>query len=512
MTAAAARGVPVLPLVPQVLEERRIAAASYEPYYRERYAARPLRKAAFFVRSDGLAAAWRKARSKRIERRLQRAQEIVLAKVAVEGTTLVGVTRFLGGPLRFPVELLFEPGPDRGLGAVELGSRARALVESYLPVPACAVPPGLADAIAADNPWLRPWHPEAAAEWIEVPGAQAPAESAPPTGARRANPGRDVGGVFLLGFGAYVRDQVLHHFRGRVRAAVDHRAALLRQHVRTPFPLLDSVDDVLADIAAASRPLVIVATYHSDHAPLALRVLDANSSARVFVEKPAAVTTADAERLAARALAGAWIDVGYNRRWAPLTHVLAAECARLPRPLTLSLTVQELPLPPSHWYFWPNQGTRLTGNSCHWLDLLHYLLGGPPVELALTAAGADTVCLTARWGDGSLASLVATDRGSALEGVTERIEIRGGATTLVLDDYRRLDVRDPAGTRTWRGRHRDKGHDAMYRDVRRRWLAGELPRYPAGDILPVARVVATAATMLTTGERTRRLTRAESGA
>ncbi len=516
MSVAEAGAVAAGLLLPsRILEERRIPPARYESYHRQRYAARPLRKVAFFVRSEGLAAAWRKARSKRIERRLQRAQAIVVARPEVGGRVLVGVTRDIGAPLHFPAELLFEPIGDESLDALALSSRALTLLESYVPVAGCPLPPELAEAILADNSWLRAWsgneapghRSQAPAEGVAVPlsAGATRRDGAHPRATSHGGRSRARGDVFLLGFGAYVRDQVLHHFRDRVRVAVDHRAGLLRRQLRTPFLLTDSVDAGLEEIAGAERPLVIIATYHADHAPLALRVLEANASARVFVEKPPAVTLADAERLAAAAAGGAWVDVGFNRRWAALTRPLAAACALLPRPLLVTATVQELPLPETHWYFWPNQGTRITGNGCHWIDLLHYLLGGPPEELTLTAGDSDTICLGARWSDGSLASLVATDRGATLAGVTERIEVRGGGTTIVLDDYRRLRIEEASGTRTWRTWHRDKGHDAMYRDLRRRSLTGDPPRYPTSDIVPVTRVVATASAMWLGGERARRL-------
>jgi predicted dehydrogenase len=161
-----------------------------------------------------------------------------------------------------------------------------------------------------------------------------------------------------------------------------------------------------------------------------------------------------------------------------------------------------LKLPPTHWYLWPNQGTRVTGNVCHWLDLAYHLIGVTPLEMTLAQTG-DTVTLAVKFEDGSLATIVATDHGDDLPGVTERIEVRGGGTTMVVDDFRRLEVSSAAGRSVRRRLRRDKGHAAMYEDLRRRWLADASPAYPTEDLYRVGSLTEAASEMLRGGERVR---------
>ncbi len=303
-----------------------------------------------------------------------------------------------------------------------------------------------------------------------------------------------------MGFGGYVREQVLPCFRSEVRGAADYKADLLAKHVTTSFPLYRDAGTLLDAIADDPRPLVIISAYHSDHAALALRSLDANPRACVFVEKPAAVTAADAAALVGRRRAGAWIDAGYNRRYAPLLGELMRAMRAAERPWLVTMSVKELKLPPSHWYHWPNQGTRITGNACHWLDLALHLIGARPQEVTLVASG-DTVAIAVGFADGSLANLSLGEAGDDLPGVREWIEVRGGSTTAVLDDFRRLSLSGSAGTRTRRLLRRDKGHASMYRELRRRWMAGEPPVYPLEDLDAVCALTATAAGMLVRGER-----------
>jgi predicted dehydrogenase len=465
-------GRPLLEIEPDRV--RRVPVSSHARYHAEKYR-RPLRKLALFALRDGPMETLRKARSKLVERRVEAAQEILVCAWRDAAGARIGVTRDLGGAPRFHPELVFDAPDDASPDDVRLPDDVTDLLESYLPVPECPLAPAVATAFLAANPELS----------RVAEGPPPTRRKTPPAPARTGEPA--AGRVFLLGYGGYVREQVLPLFRGDVAGAVDHKSELLRQHSPSHFPVYRDLDDLLPAIAAAERPLVIVATYHSDHAASALAVLDANPDARVFVEKPATVTVDDARALAERRAAGAWIDVGFNRRYAAMTADLVDAAARLPRPLVFSALVKELKLPPTHWYRWPNQGTRVTGNLCHWIDLAHHLVRRPCVAVEAMGDGvADaTVSAILRFDDGSIATLVGTDAGDDLGGVMEHLELRGGGSTLVVDDYRRL-VRTEDGQRRVRRARREKGHGRMYRALRRRWLDGAEPLYPAGDLVAVA--------------------------
>lgn len=72
---------------------------------------------------------------------------------------------------------------------------------------------------------------------------------------------------------------------------------------------------------------VVLATPHSTHADLIERAADAGK--HVFVEKPLALTVADAERaVAATAAAGVVLQVGHNRRRQPANRAIASMIER----------------------------------------------------------------------------------------------------------------------------------------------------------------------------------------
>jgi predicted dehydrogenase len=532
-------------IAPPVTAVRRLEPLVFGAHYRDKYR-HFIRKSLYFAVREGPLATLRKVRSKRLERAIEAEIAILVASIELAGRAYIGVTRHLGGAPIFDPRLVFGVVGERSLGDVVLSEASRLALESYLPVPACPLPEGIVGLLLAENPFLAPLDEISgferfavgvgrdSGEPIAVSAANEVADSAaavtssvtssvtsasaaassttsnpaidalPLAQSTTASPGRAQSadrGVYLLGFGGYIREHVLRNFRNDVVLALDHRAELIRE-AGTPVSVTDSFDEVLAGVAGEAAPLVVVSTYHSDHAWMALRVLDANPGARVFIEKPPVVEWTDLEALLARRRAGAWIDVGFNRRYAPLTARMRTELGALPRPLIFTALVKELKLPPTHWYLLPNQGTRVTGNVCHWLDLAYHLIGVAPTELMLARTG-DTVTLAVVFEDGSLATIVATDHGDDLPGVTERIEVRGGGTTVVVDDFRRLEVASATGHRVRRQLRRDKGHAAMYADLRRRWLADATPRYPEADLYWVPWLTDAAAELLRTGERVR---------
>jgi predicted dehydrogenase len=488
--------------LPPVVALRRMPPAAFEGHFRTKYG-RPLRKAAAFVLTEGPAATLRKARSKQVERRIEADQHLVIAVVDAGGESFIGFTRDLGGDLRFHPQLLFRVADARDrvaadalLERVEMADATRVLLESYLPVPSCPLDHRLVEGILKDNPWLAPWQGVAAIP--AAAAAAAPAGPAPGRAAVRGHSDRPAWDVWLVGYGGYVREHILPAFASDVAAAVDYKAALIGRHVESPFPVVETLDEILPDIAAAKRPLVIVSAYHADHVPVAEAVLSANPRAGLFLEKPPCVTVEEARRLEALRRRGAWIDAGYNRRHAPFTSLLRAELQALPRPFIMTAEVKELKLPPSHWYFWPNQGTRVTGNLCHWLDLACHLADAAPAEIAVLGDEGN-LSVTLGFADGSIATIVATDLGDDLHGVTERIQLRAADCTMTVDDFRSLEIVRGGQRSRDRRQHRDKGHAAMYRELRRRWVGGEPPSYPTGDIVRVAGVVAQVADMLAHG-------------
>ena len=240
--------------------------------------------------------------------------------------------------------------------------------------------------------------------------------------------------------------------------------------------------------------LVVVATAHDSHAHLACTALKAGH--RVFVEKPPAVTAQDVHPLAAGCAPPGAVEIGFNRRYHPLVRRARARLRQESGPTSISCTVKELAFEPDHWYFWPNQGTRITGNLCHWIDLAVFLIDGSPMPVSLTLSprlpgtepGSDEErVLTVTFEDGSLLTVLATIRGDDIRGVQEQMEIRRGHATITIDDLWKLRVRSDGIERYGRTLFRDKAHTTMYREGLGRIKAGQPAVYPVRDMVVVSR-------------------------
>jgi predicted dehydrogenase len=318
--------------------------------------------------------------------------------------------------------------------------------------------------------------------------------------------------VAVLGGGDYTRSEIIPALRrGRFQLyAVANREPQIAAIVGRDYGFALATTDSERAIAELPAPgLVVVATAHDSHTQLACAAVKAGH--RVFLEKPPTVTPDDVRQLAAtmRANPGA-IEIGFNRRYHPLVRRARARLARESGPTSISCVVKELTFQPDHWYFWPNQGTRITGNLCHWIDLAVCLIDGRPMPVSITLSprlpgtepGSDEErVLTVTFDDGSLLTVLGTTRGDDIRGVQEQLDIRRGHTTITIDDLWKYRLRSDGIERYGRTLFRDKAHTAMYREGLGRIKAGQPAVYPVRDMVVMSAIQIAASDLARTDER-----------
>ena len=275
----------------------------------------------------------------------------------------------------------------------------------------------------------------------------------------------DAIGVAVVGAGTFAHSVVLPALRGigGVRARTVVAASGLtasRSARRFGFErAATDLGDVLEDPEVQA---VFVLTPHRLHAPLATAALKAGR--HVFIEKPLCVTEEELRELVAlhrsnAAGSGAPIlTVGFNRRFAPLATRLRAEIAGI-RPLVLVYRVNAGSLPAGHWLEAPEEGGRIVGEACHFIDLAVFLVGALPVRVfaEAPAGSAEPAVLVVHLADGSVLTLAYVTSGS--RGLPkERLEVFGGGRAWVLDDWRVLRTFGEGWTRRVRRFTPAKGH------------------------------------------------------
>jgi predicted dehydrogenase len=210
---------------------------------------------------------------------------------------------------------------------------------------------------------------------------------------------------------------------------------------------------------------VVISTRHNLHASQAVAALEAGK--HVFVEKPMGIAREEIEAVRKAALrSGRILLVGFNRRFAPLSRRLAQFFEDRKTPLAMTYRVNAGPVPAESWIRDPAVGGgRIVGEVCHFVDLLSFLAGAPPVRVqavgAVGTAGApglgEQLIATLTFADGSAGAIVYSGDGDAAF-PKERLEVLGAGRVAVLDDFRTLELSLKGKRSTTRSMGQDKGH------------------------------------------------------
>lgn len=261
-----------------------------------------------------------------------------------------------------------------------------------------------------------------------------------PTPSRRAKaPGAKPLRVGVIGAGNYAMRTLLPqlaHVPGMKLVAHVSPSGLSAALAARAFGFERSASQVEAVLDAPDLDMVLILTRHDSHAELVCRALEAGKD--VFVEKPLVISHAQLEQVRAihRAHDTQRLLVGFNRRYAPLTAQLKAQLP--PGPYHLQLTINAGALAADHWSLLPEQGGRLVGELCHFVDWARFIVGCPIVE-GHTSAKAYEPSTSAylRFEDGSLASILYTDQGASAFG-KERLEVFAAGQVFQIDNWRAL--------------------------------------------------------------------------
>ncbi len=112
--------------------------------------------------------------------------------------------------------------------------------------------------------------------------------------------------------------------------------------------------------------------------------------------------------------------VGFNRRFSPLAQRAKDFFAGRETPLSMLYRVNAGRIPKEHWTQNAEEGGgRIVGEVCHFIDLMQFLTGAPPVSVFAESVSAksskivdaDSVFITLRFADGSNGSYRVSQRG-----------------------------------------------------------------------------------------------------
>ncbi len=213
---------------------------------------------------------------------------------------------------------------------------------------------------------------------------------------------------------------------------------------------------------------IAIATRHHLHAAQVQRALEWGK--HVFCEKPLCLNEEELEEIEhaySRCSGELRLMVGFNRRFAAMARRMKDFLAPAGGPFSMHYRVNAGSLPKDHWIEDPEQGGgRILGEVCHFVDFLSFLCGAAPTTVSarsLNSPGGQDVIVALEFGDGSqgtISYLCSGDRAFS----KERVEVFGGGSVAVLDDFRRLELvryGRKSSSRSWL--KQDKGHVAEWK-------------------------------------------------
>ncbi|MEU5251619.1 bi-domain-containing oxidoreductase [Streptomyces longwoodensis] len=337
---------------------------------------------------------------------------------------------------------------------------------------------------------------EAGAAQSQAPSVAVPAVRR--TGGTASAPARAAGAPVRLAFvgaGNYASSMLLPHLarrEGVELSTVVTTTALSAANAQRKFGFARATTDLDAVLGDPSVDAVFVVTRHSSHAGLTRRALLAGKA--VFVEKPLALTEDElADVVAAVEESGNdRLQVGFNRRFAPLLHDARQRFGTRTGPAALRYLVNAGRLDHGSWYLQEgSEGTRFVGEGGHFIDTASWLLDADPVSVWATApSGNDDLQVVLRYPDGSTATISYVTSGPS-GFPKETLDLIADGRALRLDDFVRASVYGPKRWVSSRlPKARDKGQNAeLAAFVRAVRTGGPMP-------VPLESLVATTAATL----------------
>ncbi|WP_333736596.1 bi-domain-containing oxidoreductase [Streptomyces sp. IBSBF 2806] len=340
-----------------------------------------------------------------------------------------------------------------------------------------------------------PGQPEAA------PGTEAPAVTVPAvrrSGGAAPAPARAVKSPVRLAFvgaGNYATSMLLPHLsqrEGVELSTVVTTTALSAANAQRKFGFARATTDLDAVLGDESVDAVFVVTRHSSHAELTRKALLAGKT--VFVEKPLALDQDElADVLAAVEESGNdRLQVGFNRRFAPLLQEAKKQFGVRTGPASLRYLVNAGRLDHGSWYLRQGtEGSRFAGEGGHFVDTASWLLGADPVSVyAVATPGNEDVQVVLGYPDGSTATISYVTTGAS-GFPKETLDLVADGKVLRLDDFVRASVHS---RKRWVSsrlpKARDKGQSAeLAAFVRAVRTGGPMP-------VPLESLVATTAATL----------------
>ena len=268
----------------------------------------------------------------------------------------------------------------------------------------------------------------------------------------------------VIGAGGFAKSVLLPELK-KMPSVILHTVATQRgasaEHTGDMFGFLHASADINAVLENPDINAVLIATRHDSHGELTARALAAGKS--VLVEKPLALNREDINKvIEARNASSGFFQVGFNRRFAPLSEMVRGRLERHQGTKYLLLRINAGHIPPESWVHAADEGGgRILGEVCHFVDLARFFVGAPIVSVQadagqVTDGGCDDLNVALRFNDGSLATIAYTGLGDSIYS-KELIEAYAGGSVVTIDNFQSFTIAEHGKLAKPCSRTQDKG-------------------------------------------------------
>ncbi len=266
--------------------------------------------------------------------------------------------------------------------------------------------------------------------------------------------------VGFIGAGMFAEQHLVPHLRNsgaRLRGVANSRpVSAMSAGKKFGFEFYSTdTQEVFRDPAINT---VFIATRHDSHARYIVEALKHRK--HVFVEKPLTVTEEQLQQVReayeeARPYYTPAIMVGFNRRFSAPFRDIKKFFSDQHEPFAITYRVNALKLPPGYWIYDENQGGRIIGEGCHFIDCMQFLTEARPTRVFASSIhtsnikeeNSDTVSASISYSDGSVCTLIYTANGdSALP--REYCEVYSGGKVAVMNNFREVSFYNGSRKRT----------------------------------------------------------------
>lgn len=229
--------------------------------------------------------------------------------------------------------------------------------------------------------------------------------------------------VGFIGLGSFAQNHILP-------ALIENKVSLVGLANQTPassysigkkngFSIIST--DYKEIISNKDINVIFCASRHSSHSEIVIEAIKQSKS--IFVEKPLAINFEQLSEIEDQYKRNPVnLMVGYNRRFSESFKLIKKFIEGNNYPLTMIYRINAGFIPKEHWVQNPNEGGRIIGEVCHFIDTMMYLSNSKPQSIFAKCISSnslenikdtDNTAITINFNDGSVGTIVYTSMGAS---------------------------------------------------------------------------------------------------